>query len=77
MCIRDRNDDASEGDAYFLTENGMPWALEISERWAHPLSGIDLVEAYPMFIDFVQSNGAAETDWYSTEKAITNNTFVE
>ena len=72
-----QNDDASEGNAYFLTEKGMPWALEISERWAYPLSGIDLVDAYPMFIDFVQSNGTAESDWYGADKAITNNTFVE
>ena len=72
-----QNDDASEGAAYFLNQKGMPWALEISERWAHPLSGIDLVDAYPMFIDFVQSNGTAESDWYSADKAITSNTFVE
>ena len=72
-----KNDDASTTEEYFLTEHGMPWALEISERWAHPLSGIDLVDAYPSFIDFVQSNGAEETGWYSADKAIIENTFVE
>jgi len=72
-----QNDDASENSEYFLTEKGMPWALEISERWAHPLSGIDLVDAYPAFIDFVQSNGLEEADWYSADKAVTENTFVE
>lgn len=72
-----QQDDASAGDHYFQTENGMPWALEISQSWAHPLSGVDLIEAYPQFIPFVQSRGTDEVDWYSINKANKPNTFED
>lgn len=70
-------DDASLGDYYFQTNQGMPWALEISQDWAHPLSGVDLIEAYPQFVPFVQSQGAMEADWYSQDKAVNANTFKD
>jgi len=72
-----QSDDASNGESFFHTQGGMPWAMEISQRWAHPLSGVDLIEAYPVFVDFVDSAGATHTDWYTSENANLVNTFQE
>lgn len=72
-----QGDDASAGNYYFQNDQGMPWALEVSQAWAHPLSGIDLIQAYPQFVPFVQSQGTEETDWYSLDKAVIANTFED
>jgi len=72
-----KNDDASDGTRYFQTTTGMPWVLELSQRWAHPLSGVDLIVAYPDFVEYVESEGSKNKDWYTAERADTANTFVE
>lgn len=77
MNFLGHSDDASNGESFFHTQGGMPWALEISQRWAHPLSGVDLIEAYPAFVDFVESAGSNQLDWYTFENANRANTFQE
>ncbi|TDP01082.1 LruC domain-containing protein [Marinomonas balearica] len=60
----------------FLNENGMPWALELPVLWNHPMEHIDLVKAYPRFVDYVESAGQLEQDWYkkphSLQRIISN-----
>jgi len=72
-----QSDDASSEASYFHTATGLPWAIELSQRWAHPLSGVDLIEAYPAFVDYIESEGASNTDWYTTENSNPANTFEE
>ena len=60
----------------FLDETGMPWALELPSLWDHPVEGVDLVDAYPQFIDYVLSMGGLSSNWYmspaSSDKVIVN-----
>lgn len=48
----------------FITANGMSWALELPVLWDHPVEKVDLVNAYPEFIDYVNSSGGQKKSWY-------------
>lgn len=71
--------DASEPSSgyYFLTDKGMPWAIEIGNEWQYPIEFIDVSAAYPRFSQFATSNGQQSTDWYLTENAVQNLLFSE
>jgi len=77
MSFLRKNDDASDGESFFHTQSGMPWALELSQRWAHPLSGVDLIVAYPLFVNYVESAGSSNRDWYTIDNANRANIFEE
>lgn len=60
-------DDASnptQGLTY-LTETGLPWAIETGSGWKHPAEEVDLLDAYPDFADFVLSQGQEKLDWFT------------
>lgn len=58
-----------EQELYYLRANGLPFALEIGTRWKHPLEGVEIIEAYPDFINYVLSGGTENKDWYLEENA--------
>jgi LruC domain-containing protein len=57
----------------YQSNSGLPWALAISpgsgEEWKHPLETIDILQAYPKFEVFVESNGVSEKTWFSLSNA--------
>jgi LruC domain-containing protein len=63
-----------ETQHYYQTANGLPWALAINpaanEEWKHPIEMIDIIQAYPNFQIFVETDGNKETDWFSQLNAI-------
>ncbi|MAG75665.1 MAG: LruC domain-containing protein [Colwelliaceae bacterium] len=63
----------------FQTEGGLPWALAINpgggKQWRHPLESTDLLQAYPMFKDFVETRGKSSADWYSESRATSQNIY--
>ncbi len=71
--------DASNPDQghYFLTHTGMPWAVEISERWDYPLEYTDLSDAYPQFPTFASSDGEQAVYWYDPSNAVSDLLFSE
>lgn len=69
----DRSDPAS--NRYFVTDNGMSWALLITDHWKHPLEYMDLIYAYPKFETFATSGGNENQDWFSPENANSNNIY--
>ncbi len=64
--------DASEPESgfFFLTNGGMPWALEIGDRWKYPVEFNEITKAYPSFKTFANSNGAQEAHWYDPTKSV-------
>ncbi len=68
-------DDNTQVSASYLyqTSNGLPWALAINpgsaEEWNHPLERVDILQAYPDFQEFVESNGNKATSWFSHSNA--------
>lgn len=68
---------APNGGLFYLTDNGMPWALEIGDDWQHPLEYVEISEAYPQFADWATSNGQVNTEWYLKENSVAELTFSE
>jgi len=70
--IADDNSQIS-GSYLYQTSNGLPWALAInpgsSEEWKHPSEMVDILQAYPDFQEFVESNGNKATSWFSQSNA--------
>lgn len=60
---------------YYKNENNLPWAMEVATEWKHPLSGVDLLKAYPDFEGYVTSNQALNNDWYQPENNVDGQIF--
>ena len=58
-------------------QRALPWAIEIGTEWIHPKEYVDLINAYPDFIDYVTSGGTTNTDWYLLENAVTNELYFD
>ncbi|WP_038869095.1 MULTISPECIES: LruC domain-containing protein [Vibrio] len=65
-AIFNMHDDDTGGSEYFLTDNNMPWAINIRAEWEHPIELMDISHAYTGFPAWVSSNGETDTSWYST-----------
>ena len=61
---RDDASDASQG-FWYVTENNLPWAINVVEQFDYPIERTEISEAYLKFIDWAQSGGTAFTDWFS------------
>ena len=48
----------------FKTDDGFPWGMVIPVEWEWPKEGVNILDAYPDFRTFVESN--PNIDWYST-----------
>jgi LruC domain-containing protein len=48
---------------YYVTENGLPWAVEVNDKKGHAFEQIDFAEAYPKIIDWALSGGTTDQDW--------------
>ncbi|NOH78681.1 LruC domain-containing protein [Vibrio sp. RE86] len=60
------HDDATGGSKYFLTNNNMPWAINVRDEWEHPTENTDISHAYTNFSTWVTSSGETDTNWYNT-----------
>ena len=63
----------------YQNNNGLPWALAINpgslEVWKHPCEMVDILQAYPDFQSFVESNGNKDTSWFSQSNAVTSKLY--
>ncbi len=62
-------DDASNAGTgvYYCTQDGHPWAIQVSEEFDYPVERKDIVQAYLKFAEWAQSGGANSTNWYTEE----------
>jgi LruC domain-containing protein len=72
-----RRDDRSEpqNGRYFVSANGMPWAINVGVEMQYSLEYMDVIYAYPLFSSFIANQGVVDADWYILENANTNNIF--
>jgi len=63
----------------YQNENGLPWALAINpgsyEEWKHPIEHVDLLKAYPLFRDFVETEGSQASTWFLQTHSNVNNIY--
>ncbi len=55
---------APENSHYYRSHRNLPWALNISTQWSHPLEGIDIILSYPDMATWIESNGNRNSNWY-------------
>ncbi|EGQ7966194.1 LruC domain-containing protein [Vibrio vulnificus] len=59
--------DATNAQAgeYYLTADGLPWAISIPAAWKHPYENIDCILAYPEIANWAESGGLKYTAWFN------------
>ncbi|CCQ10025.1 hypothetical protein PALB_8900 [Pseudoalteromonas luteoviolacea B = ATCC 29581] len=59
-------DDASSPSdgLFFQTSQGLPFALEVGATWRHPQEKVDLIKAYPAFVEFATQKGSPS--WFQS-----------
>jgi LruC domain-containing protein len=49
---------------YYMSDNNLPWAINIPLEFAYPAEQKDITKAYLMFNKWAESKGTQYTDWY-------------
>jgi len=49
---------------YYKTNNGLPWAIHLSNTFSYPLEREPIDDAYLNFSQWAVSGGSAKTDWF-------------
>ncbi len=50
--------------SYYRTSDNLPWALDISGEWKHPLERRDILEAYPNMSTWIETSGNSNQNWH-------------
>ncbi|MBZ0333434.1 LruC domain-containing protein [Marinobacter sp. AL4B] len=53
-----------DGIGSFRDQSNFPFAMIIPDDFEPPLAAIDIGLAYPSFVEYVESEGASQKDWY-------------
>lgn len=68
-------DDRTNGTNHFINSNNMPFGVNIADSWDHPSELTPMNVAYPLFVDWVNSDGFEHTDWYLRSNADTSKLY--
>lgn len=61
---------------YYKTKNELPWVLNINQSIPYSIEKTDFTESYLKFIDWVNSNGSSNMDWYQNKSNYRDNTKI-
>lgn len=61
---------------YFKSETNVPWAINISHEFRHPVEKKRIDEAYNYFVSWAMSNGASYEDWYKDNNGYRNTSNI-
>lgn len=69
MALFGTGGDATDftGNYFYKTDNGLPWAINLTESFDFPNSGISINQAYHHFATWATSGGMVNKDWYKDE----------
>ena len=67
-------DDASDENSgsWYVTDNNLPWAVEIPVSFDYPIENADIVSTHLKFEEWAESSGAVYNDWYLDEPGYRN-----
>lgn len=67
-------DDSSNENAgrWYVTENNLPWAVEIPVSFDYPIENADIVNTHLKFEEWAESSGTVYNDWYLDEPGYRN-----
>ena len=59
------SDDASKEGSYYLSKNGLAWAIVVPNSFKWPQEKQNVTGVYNKFVDWVKAGGKVELDWYN------------
>ena len=59
-------DDNSTAGTYYRSVKGYPWCMDVPSDILYMIENKDLVTGYPDFVNWAESGGTQNTDWYHT-----------
>ncbi|USH04434.1 LruC domain-containing protein [Grimontia kaedaensis] len=69
------DDSVPAENRYYKTSTHLPWVLLITDEWKWPREHIDLIQAYPLFAGYTESEGVSNTTWHAEENAAENKIY--
>ncbi len=61
---------------YYKTINNLPWGINISEKFNHPIEKAEIIQGHLKFASWAQSSGVLFKDWYKSNSGYRNSTYV-
>lgn len=61
---------------YYKTQNNLPWAINIIERFAYPNEKVEVLQAHLKFAEWAQSGGSLSSDWFRDLSGYRNTTKI-
>ncbi len=68
--------DATNGNVFYKTANGLPFAISIPEKFEYPLEKEQIIHAHLKFVQWVQSGGVLFEDWYKNQPNYRDNSKI-
>jgi LruC domain-containing protein len=65
MKLFGTDDDGSSPSRYYVSKDKWPWALSFTSQFSYPVEVERIDKAFLHYMEWVNSNGTAYTDWYS------------
>lgn len=57
---------------YYMTENNLPWGINLPEHFDYPVEKAEIISAYLHFAAWAESAGNVYEDWYTNESGYRN-----
>ncbi len=71
------NDDTNLGSGkYYLTENNLPWGINLPTSFDYPVEGKEILDVYTHFGQWAQSRGFSFMDWYANRSGYRNTSSI-
>jgi len=74
------NDDSNLPNRTYISEIGLPWAINIPELFEYPYEKTEITAGYLKFASWAESGNSIDTDWFiaaeANNSAYRNNTYI-
>jgi LruC domain-containing protein len=61
---------------YYVTENNLPWVIEVPVSFAYPIEKADILDAHLKFREWAESSGELFPDWYENKSGYRNDANI-
>ena len=61
---------------YYVSENGLPWGIEVPVNFNYPIEKADILTAHLKFAAWAQSSGVDYPNWYMNEPGYRNSSNI-
>lgn len=70
------DDSDAASNRYYKSQENLPWAINIVEKFAYPIEKAEIIKAHLKFAEWAESGGSVYPDWYKNESGFRDNAFI-